>query len=211
MRKYFVVIFVLILTLSMTSLVLAQENKLAFFKIDSDLATEGYQGGRVVEGIGGGQRVGFAVYVKNVDQLRLINVDFNWDGTKAEKAAETGYTISIDDRTINGVNVMASEDNVLVDVAEIIVADETGQYNSEIAKKGGDAIATEDYGMAYILVLKTDDGFTVGDSFTVSAKINVRNNEGLEKKLGERTFYVNGIVDVKTSTWGEIKSQYKDY
>ena len=67
------------------------------FMIDSDLNTEGYQGGKVVEGIADGQRVGFAVYVKNVDALRLINVDFTWDGTKAEKASETGYTISIDD------------------------------------------------------------------------------------------------------------------
>jgi len=54
MKKSLAVIFVLILTMAVASFASAQENKLAFFKIDTDLASEGYQGGSVVTGGGGG-------------------------------------------------------------------------------------------------------------------------------------------------------------
>ncbi len=208
MKRSAVVIFVLILAFASTAL--AQENKLAFFSLDSDLSAAGYQGGRIVEGIGGGQRFGFAVYVKNVDQLRGYSVDFTWDGAKAEMAGESGTSIDIDDRTVNGASVTLFEDNVLGDVAGVGEVSESGHYSYDIAKLGGDAVATTEYGLVFVFVGKTATDFTTEDSFTVTASITALNDSGVSKPMGEIDFYVNGSVDVQTSTWGEVKNQFKD-
>jgi len=210
MKKSLVAILALILALSMATFAFAQENKIAFFDIDADLATAGFQGGRSVDGMGGGKRVGFAIYVKNVDELRGYTLDFTWDGAKATLASESGTTIDIDDRNVNGVDVILSEDNVLGEVSGITVANEAGHYAEDFAKLGGDALESEDYGLIYCFVLKAESDFTTDDSFTITVKATVLNNEGIVKDCGYREFYVNGTVDVKTSTWGEIKSQFKD-
>jgi len=210
MKKSLVVFFVLVLSLLVATLAFAQDNKLAYFKIDSDVGTAGFQGGSIVEDIGGGERVGFAVYVKNVDQLRGFTVDFMWDGSKAEFSGDSGPAVDLDERKVNGAEVTLSEDNVLESVAGVGEVDEAGHYAIDYAKLGGDAVATTDYGLVYLLVLKTATGFTTSDSFAVTAKIAVLNDGGIRKEVGERSFYVNGVVDVKTSTWGEIKNQFKD-
>lgn len=213
MKKNLAVIFVLILTLAVASFASAQENKLAFFKIDTDLATEGYQGGSVVTGIGGGEQVGFAVYVKNADQLRGFSVDFTWEAAKATYRSASGEMIEEDDVEINGLGeiTLAEEDNMLGSVAGVGEVKEDGHYKIDFAKLGGDAVASTEFGLVYLLVLKTVDGFTADDSFKVIAKISVSNDVGVVKSLGERNFYVNGGVDVKTSTWGEVKSQFKGF
>ena len=210
MKKVLVAIAVLTLSVLMATSLFAQDNKLAFFAIDSDLATVGFQGGVSMMGIGGGDRVGFAVYVKNVDQLRTVSLDVTWDGTKAEMAGEAGYGVDIDDRTVNGASLSVSEDNALGDVSGIVNVDDAGQYTEDFAKLGGDALASSDYALVYCVVLRTVSGFTTDDSFAVNVGVKVLNDTGAEKDLGMRQFYVNGSVDVKTSTWGEIKSQFKD-
>ncbi len=210
MKKIVVVFFVLVLSLLVATLAFAQENKLAFFSIDGDVGTTGFQGGYKVEDIGGGERVGFAVFVKNVDQLRGFTVDFTWDASKAAFSGDSGPAIDLDERKVNGAEVTLSEDNVLGSVSGILVVDEAGHYAIDYAKLGGDAVATTDYGLIYLLVLKTEAGFTTDDLFGITAKIAVLNDGGIKKEVGERSFYVNGVVDVKTSTWGEIKNQFKD-
>ncbi|MCD6308492.1 MAG: hypothetical protein J7M24_05800 [Candidatus Latescibacteria bacterium] len=208
MKRSAFVIFVLVLAFATAAI--AQENKLAFFSIDSDLATAGFQGGRIVKDIGGGSRVGFAIYVKNADQLRGYTVDFTWDAAKASFASDSGPSIDLDERKVNGVEVTLSEDNVLESVAGVGEVNEDGHYKIDYAKLGGDALASTEYGLVYLLVLKTDAGFTTEDSFTITAKVSALNDGGVKKPLGERDFYVNGAVDVKTSTWGEVKNQFKD-
>jgi len=201
---------VLTLSLMMATFAFAQQNKLAFFDIDADLGAAGFQGGRVVNDIGGGERAGFAIYVKNVDQLRTVSLDISWDGTKATRAGESGYGIDIDDRTVNGASITLSEASAMGDVSGIVNVNEAGHYAEDYAKLGGTAVATTDYGLVYCFVLRTVDGFTTDDSIAVTVKVKVLNDAGIEKDLGQRDFYVNGAVDVKTSTWGEIKSQFKD-
>jgi hypothetical protein len=207
MKRCCVAFFVLILALSMATMAAAQENKLAFFDIDSDIATAGFQGGKVIDGIGGGKRVGFAIYVKNVDQLQGASLDVTWDGTKAEKAGETGPDISIDDREVNGADVTASETNALGSILSIPIADEAGHFAVDFT---GTALESSDYGLLYAVVLRTDADFTTNDNITVTVKVTVVNSTGVQKELGSREFYVNGTVDVKTSSWGEIKNQFKD-
>ena len=151
MKKIVVVFFVLVLSLLVATLAFAQENKLAFFKIDADVGASGFQGGYKVENIGGGERVGFAVYVKNVDQLRGFTVDFTWDATKATFSGDSGPEIDLDERKVNGAEVTLSEDNVLGTVAGVGEVDEAGHFAKDYAKLGGDAVATTDYGLVFFI------------------------------------------------------------
>jgi len=205
------VIFGLILACAVSTLSFAQENKLAFFQIDASVGTAGYQGGQGITGIAGGKRVGFAVYIKNVDQLRAIKVDFTWDGTKATYNTSSGVNISLDEVNINGAVTTLSETNMLGTVSPIPVANEAGHFAEDFAKLGGTAVSSTDYGLGYLFVIRTIDAFTVNDTIEVIAKIKVANDSGIVKDLGERTFYVNGVTDVQNATWGQIKSQFKDF
>jgi len=212
MKKTIVVVFMLIFA---ASLAFAGQNQLAFFQIDADLANTGYQGLSYINGIGGGEEIGFAVYIKNVDELRAISVDLTWDITKAAKRGDTGFMIEEDDVEINGLDEFAIEEqlNMLgpaADVAELVDVDEEGHFGVTIAKKGGDAISSEEFGLAYYIVLKTESTFSENDALTVTAKINALNNSGKVKELGTRDFYVNMGVSVETKSWGEIKSKFKD-
>ena len=210
MKKTFAVIFVVILSAVLSTAALAQNNSLAFFKIDADLNTTGFQGGQSAKDIGATERVGFAVYVKNVDQMRTYIVDFTWDGGKATFNSDSGENVDLEERTVNGESCTLSETNVLGSVSSLGEVNEAGHYTITSAKLGGDAASTTDYGLVYCLVLKTSATFSASDNFEIKAHIKVLNDTGVEKDLGERTFYVNSSVDVQTSTWGEIKNQFKD-
>jgi len=209
MKKIIVVVFMLILV---ATCAFAGKNPLAIFKIDADLATPGHQGLSYVNGIGASEQVGFAVYVKNVDELRAISVDFTWDNAKATMRGATGEMIEEDDIEINGLDEFAieEEENMLGSVSPLPDVDEDGHYGVTIAKLGGDAVATEDFGLSYFFVVRTVTAFTESDDLTVAAKINVYNNAGDKKELGTRYFYVNRGVSVETKTLGEIKKMFKD-
>jgi len=210
MKRCCVAFFVLILALSMATMASAQENKLAFFGIDSDVNTADFQGGSSVSGIDGGDRVGMAIYVKNADQLRGFTVKFMWDATKGAMTSDSGPAIELDERTVNGVESTLTEDNALGSVSGLGEVDADGSYEITYSKLGGDALASTDYSLVYFLVLKADATFTTGDAFTITAEVTALNDQGIKKSLGSREFYVNGGVDVQTSSWGEIKSQFKD-
>jgi len=214
MKKVAVAILALTMCLMMATFASAQQNKLAFFDIDSNLGTAGFQGGRVVTGIGANARIGMAIYVKNEDQLRTITVDFKWDSTKAAFNTDSGFGIELEERTVNGESVTLSEANVMTadgsSVSGVGEVNEAGHYAITFAKLGGSAVASTDYGLVYLLVLKTTATFTTDSNLAVTASIKALNDTGIERDLGTRDFYVNHGVDVKTSTWGEVKSQFKE-
>jgi len=213
MKKSIGVIFVLILSFLMVSTAFAQENKLAFFKLDSDIAAPAFQGGSVVKGIGAKGEIAFAIYVKNYDQLRGYSIELTWPEGKADMRSASGSSIPGDDYEVNGQEEVEvdDEDNVLGSVSGIPEIDADGHYKESFAKLGGDAGASNDYGLIYFANLRTVDTFTVDDSFTIVAKVYITNDGGIVKYVGERSFYVNGGVDVKTSTWGNVKNQFKDF
>ena len=215
MRKRLIVFFVLACAVMLASVGNAQNNNQAVFGIDSDLTAVGLQGGRVVRGIGPSTDVGFAVYVKNVDAFFGYMIDITWDGTKASlRDRDSGTEIFEDTVSINGADnvALAAEGNILgSDILSIGEVNETSHYSNQYAKQGGEAVASSDYGLLYILVLRTAATFTTDDRFAVTVKLTAANKEAVAKDLGELTFYVNGGVDVKSSTWGEIKKQYKDF
>jgi len=216
MRKRFIVFFVLACAVMLASVGNAQNNSQAIWGIDSDLATVGFQGGRYVNEIGASKDIGFAVYVKNVDALFGYKIDITWDGTKAAfRSGDSGTEIFEDTVSINGADNVAltAESNILgsslLAVGEV---KETGRYYNGYAKMGGDAVVSSEYGLIYFCVLRTVATFTTDDSFAVSVKVTAANKDAVEKDLGERKFYVYGSsVEVKSSSWGEIKKQYKDF
>ena len=214
MRKKIIVFFVLAFTVAFTSVGFAQNNAQGVFAIDSDLATQGYQGGRVVRDIGDSQDVGFAVYVKNVDAFFGFQIEATWDGTKAEyRDRDSGTEVFDDAVNINGADVaLAAEGNILgAEILSIGEVSEEGRYFNQFAKQGGEAVASDAFGLIYFVVLRTAATFTTEDRFAVSVKVTASNEGAVPKDLGELIFYVNGGVDVKPSTWGEIKKQFEDF
>jgi len=195
-------------------------NSLAYFIIDSDLATAGYQGGSSLKDIGPGEYIGFAVYMKNYDDLGAYSVDVTWTGDavlknlgNAEfgKLYSTNSIMSVPSYTINGVTgAIEAEDSIFPSFLDIVSVDTADQYTISISSDGDAAVSTG-YGMAYFVVFKTSSSFTTDDSVMIKIDVDVVNGDGtIEKALGYRYFSVNGATDVKTSTWGEVKSKFKD-
>ena len=219
MKKTLVVIFALAFVLAVSSFAMAQENKLAIFQIDTVLNTAGLQGGSSASGIGPDEYVGFAVYVKNFDQLRAFDLDIKWDSAKAAVGTVMGAMLSSPEilsyeTKINGQTItLAADANTLgtVDKSPGEIK-EDGHYFVKYAKLGGDAGVSEDYGLIFAFVLKTASTFTSATPLEVEVSVKLDNNAALKKDCGTRSFYVNGgPTGVKSSTWGEIKSQFKDF
>ena len=212
MKRVLITFCAALILVSVSAGAFAQQNDIAFFMIDPVVGEAGYQGGSVATGIGASQLVGVTVYVKNTDQLRGFEIDVTWDGSKAAWRSASGTMTESDAINMNGADInLPDEANVLGSVSGLGEVKEDGHYYISYAKLGGDAVASTDYGMLYFVMLKTTADFTTADSFDVDVAITALNDGGAKKYLGVRTLYVNGAAtDVKSSTWGEIKSQFKD-
>ena len=114
MRKISVIICILFLSVFIAGTVFA-ENENAYFLLDTEVTTAGYQGLGEVMDIGSRQQVGFAIHALNLTNVAGITVKFEWEGTKAQFRANSSMTKMIDDdMNINGADViLAAEDNVL--------------------------------------------------------------------------------------------------
>ncbi len=214
MKKVLYVIFIISLSILASASVFAESiNGSAIFMIDTDLAQAGYQGFTSPTGIEAGQYVGFGIYVAKVDQLTSFSVDITWDPALASRYKDSDVLIEEDDININGQDItLAEEENVLGSVTGLGEVKEDGHYYNGYAKLG-DSIAQEGFGLLYFSVLKTSDTFSASKSLIVVAKITIGSG-GAEapRYIGQRYFYVNSSgTDVQDSTWGEIKSQFKDF
>lgn len=218
MKKTFVVIFMILLGVFVSSPVFAQAtNGSAVFMIDTNLETAGYQSVDVpVNAIGASQTVGFGIFVGKVNPVRSFNIDVTWDGALADLSTKSATSIAADDVTINGKAITLGETaNMLGDPTKGPgEVKETGHYYGAYAKFGGDEVVSVDYGLLYFFALKTKATFTATDKLAVAVKTTIGWTTGGvgSRYLGQRYFYVNpGIVDVKNSSWGKIKSQFKDF
>jgi len=212
MKKSCIIIFALILTCILSTYSFAQDNKLAYFMIDLDLAQAGFQGaGNSVVGIGPSQFIGFAIYAKNIDKINGLKVTFDWDGTKATQSDKSGLNVGSETLKINGADItVAAESNILTSPLALGEEKVAGHYLNNYAILGGSATSA-DFGLLYYFVLQTSASFTTNDIFAVKAEISVA-DAGVEKYLGYRYLNVNDTsVDVQTKTWGEIKNQFKDF
>ena len=216
MQKSFAVIFTLVLTIALSSVSFAGSNDQASFWIDTNLATAGYPGGlspAPVNGVGGGEYVGFAIFVYNAQQFNALKVELSWDSAKAEYDAKSGTAISSESIKINGATITtAAETNTLpgniMSLGENIQA---GSYLNNYAILGGNGSVIMDWGFVYYGVLKTKATFTANDMLEITIKMSVA-DAGVETKMGEKTLTINETsVDVETKTWGEVKSQLKEF
>jgi len=213
MKKISAVICIIFLSLLFVNTVFAQNNANAYFLVDTDLVTEGYQGMSEVMEIGGKARVGFALYAKQWENSKGFTVTFEWDATKAEfRSGDSAAEMVDDDMTVNGAEItLAEEANILA--ASLIEAgkrDEEGFFTNSYAQQGGDA-STAAEGLIYLAVFRTLETFQPSDALTVKASVTVADEVGNTRFLGTRYFHVNMSVDVKNATWKEVKEQFKDF
>jgi len=218
MKKIFFVIFMILLGVFVSVPAFAQStNGTAYFMIDTDLATAGYQGDAVkVNDIGASQTVGFGIFVAKVNPIRSFNIDVTWDGALADMSTKSATMIAADDVTINGSAITLGETaNMLGDPTKGPgEVKETGHYYGSYAKFGGDEVVSNNFGLLYFFSLKTKATFTKTDKLAVAVKTTIGWTTGGvgSRYLGQRYFYVNqGNTDVKNSSWGKIKSQFKDF
>lgn len=203
MKKYTTVIFVLLFSLVATMSLAAE------FKLDGNIGEAGFQNSTtIIDGIGGGEKIGFAIYVKDVASFNTVQVDMTWDAAKASfLKANSGSQIASGTMTINGADVdVDGEDNVLGSPTELVDANEDGHFAASFASLGSTATA-EDWSLVYFAVFETDDALTTSDALDITAAVTVI-DDGTPTALGEWKFYVNTSVGVESKTWGEIKSDY---
>jgi len=214
MKKLSAVICLLSLFVFLTGTAFAQKNANAYFLLDTDLKTSGYQGMGEVLNIGASARVGFAVYAMQWQEAAGFTVLLEWDGAKATyRASEGGPDIVDNDIAINGeaTFTLPAETNILA--GSTITAgtrDETGLYTNSYALSGA-AASTSAEGLVFFAVLRTVAGFQPTDALTVKASVTVSDAGGNTRFLGTRFFHVNQSVDVKPATWKEVKEQFKDF
>jgi len=138
MKKISVVFCILFLSVFIAGTVFA-ENENAYFLLDTDVATAGYQGMGDVLDIGSKVQVGFSMHAMNWTNSKGLTVKFEWDGTKAEFRGTKSMTDMVDDDLeINGAEVtLAEEDNILAGaLISSGIVDTEGFYTISYAKQG---------------------------------------------------------------------------
>lgn len=216
MRKNLTIFCIVALGLFWVGAAFAVNNTNAYFKLDVNLTTTGYQEGTpVVTGIEGQKQVGFAIYSQAWDNSKGFTVKFEWDSTKAEfRATKSGAAIIDDSIDINGVTITPpAENNILFgtggSIASAAETNQPGLYTNSFYLQGGTASTTA-VGLVYLAVLRTLTTFKTTDLLTVKASVTVSDENGVEKFLGYRYFNVNS-VGVENSTWGSVKEKFKDF
>jgi len=212
MRKNLTIFCVLALSLFMASFAFGESNASAYFMLDKDIKTAGYQEGNTnVGGIGANANVAVAVYAMACDNLKGFTIKLEWDSTKAAFRSSSGTAILIEDTTtINGVSIdAADEPNPLG--SGILTAGETntaGMY--EVSKAGTGATVTASPALLYYAAFKTAATFSASSTLSVKVSVTVSDDKGVSKFLGYRFFNINSVA-VKNQSWGEVKSQFKDF
>ena len=213
MRKYLTIFCVFALSFFMVGYAFGENNANAYFKIDKNIATAGYQDDNSsVKGIAANANVGLAIYAQAADNLKGFTVKLEYDADKAALRTATGPNVLVEDTTtINGVSIdSAAETNMLgSSLMSPGAITGTGTYEVSYAMQGGDAVTTPS-GLLYYCLFKTASTFNTDTTLTVKVSVRVADQNGVEKDLGYRFFNV-GPVAVQSQSWGKVKSQFKDF
>jgi len=214
MRKISAILGTMLLTFFLANSAMAQTNLNAFFAIDTNLVDSGFQTSpALVTGIGATTQVGFTLYSQAWDSAKGFTVHFEWDSTKAEFRKGSSGPDGLDtDININGTAItVPAETNILgssnISAGEI---NTPGVYEISWAQQGGSASTTA-VGLIYFATFRTLSTFNNTTPLTVAASVTVAYASAATRFLGTRYFYVNQEIDVKTSSWGEVKKQFKDF
>lgn len=213
MRKNLTIFCVFALSLLWVGAAFGQKNANAYFKIDADLATKGYQETQPkVTGIGSTKQVGFALYSQAWESAIAFTVAFEWDATKATFRKPPSDVHVVDNElTVNGpIITPPAETNTLgTSLLNANEKNDPGFYTISFAQSGGTA-STTPVGLIYFAVFRTTDTFKTTDQLSIKASVTVADEAGKERFLGYRYFNVNSVA-VKSSTWGDVKNQFKDF
>ncbi len=211
MRKNLTIFCVLALSLVLAGNVFAQ-NPNAFFKMDTNLATGGFQETPPsVVGIGSMEQFGFAIYGLQMENIKGVTVQFEWDSGKASFRTNTSGVNLIDDPiAINGETVTPPAENCIIGASPLKAGEtnEPGIYRASFAMAGGDAASGD--GLLFFAVFRTTDNFKTDDQLSVAVTVTIADEGGTERSLGTRYFHVNQ-VNVRSTTWGEVKSLYNEF
>ncbi|MHB9027329.1 MAG: hypothetical protein ACYC9O_01020 [Candidatus Latescibacterota bacterium] len=212
MRKNLTIFCGLALSVLLAGNAFAQ-NAGAYYKMDTDLKVVGYQEASkpYVTGIGATKNVGFGIYGLALEDVAGVKVTFEWDGGKATfRPSNSGAKIVDDEMTINGATQTPAAETGVLGSSTISAGEknEAGFYTISLARQGSGT--TPASGLLYFAVFRTADTFKVGDQLAIKATVSISNAAGVERLLGTRYFVVNQ-VDVKSATWGEVKSQFKNF
>jgi len=213
MRKISAILGTMLLTFFLANSAIAQSNLNAYFAIDTDLATSGFQTSpQAVTGIGPTAQIGFALYSQAWDSAKGFTVHFEWDGALATFRTSSSPDMTDNDITINGAAITPPVETNIIGASRISAGEinSTGKYEISQAQQGGTASTTA-VGLIYFLVLRTVSTFNTSTPLTVAASVTVADANAATRFLGTRYFYVNQEIDVKTSSWGEVKKQFKDF
>ena len=216
MQKISAVLGTMLLTFFLANTAMAQFNQNAYFLLDSNLATKGFvTTDATAQNIGPTTKVGFKAYSQAWDNAKGWTVHFEWDSTKAEyMKTNSGPGAFNDALTVNGASItlVPAEDNIIGN--SVLSAGEIntpGVYEISYAMSGTGAASKTAVGLVYFAVLRTLATFKTTDPLTVAASVTVVDETAKTRFLGTRYFKVNQKVDVKNSSWGEVKKQFKDF
>lgn len=214
MRKNLTIFCVFALSLFLVGYAFGENNASAYFKLDKNIATAGYQEDIPnVKGIGASANVGVAVYGMSLTSVQAFTVKLEWDTAKAtQRSTASGPDILIEDTvTINGGAIdAASETNLLGSGLQSFAdpANAAGNYSISYFTTG--AAATASSGLIYNAQFKTTSTFKTDTTLAIKVSVSVSDDQGAERFLGYRYFNV-GPVAVTPQSWGKVKSQFKDF
>lgn len=213
MRKNLTIFCVFALSLFLVGYAFGENNAGAYFKLDKDIATAGYQEGVPnVTGIGASALVGFAVYAQGCDNLKGFTVRFEWDSAKAAYRTASGTNILIEDTTtINGQSIAAADEKNMLGDGLLTAGEITtpaGTY--EVSKATTGSTVTTPGGLIYYALFRTASTFKTDTTLSIKVSLTVADQDGVTKFLGYRFFNV-GPVAVKNQSWGEVKKEFKNF
>jgi hypothetical protein len=215
MRKISAVLGTMILTLFLANTAMAQFNQNAYFLLDVALATKGFVTDTgAVQNIGPTTQVGFKVYSQAWDNAKGWTVHFEWDSAKAEYRTTTSGPGAYNDViTVNGASITPpAEDNIIgTTVLKAGEINTPGVYEVSYAQSGTGAASKTAVGLVYFAIFRTLGTFKTTDPLTVSVSVTVADETAKTRFLGTRFFKVNQQVDVKNSSWGAVKNQFKNF
>lgn len=215
MRKISAVLGTMLLTFFLAGNAMAQFNQNAYFLLDWDLATKGFvTSTNAITNIGPTTQVGFKVYSQAWDNSKGWTVHFEWDATKAEYRTTTSGPGAYNDAiTVNGAAITPpAEDNIIGNT--VLKAGEIntpGVYEVSYAQSGTQPASKTAVGLVYFAIFRTLSTFKTTDFLTVAASVTVADETAKTRFLGTRFFRVNQAIDVKNSSWGAVKKQFKDF
>jgi len=215
MRKISAVLGTVLLTFFLANTAMAQFNQNAYFLLDVALATKGFVTDTAsVQNVGPTTQVGFKVYSQAWDNAKGFTIRMEWDGTKADyRPTTSGPNAYGDAITVNGASITPPDEANIIGTA-VLKAGETsttGVYEVSYAMSGTGAASKTAVGLVYFAIFRTVATFKTTDPLTVAVSVTVADETAKTRFLGTRYFKVNQQVDVKSSSWGEVKKQFKDF